>query len=83
MLLRVFLLVFSAGGCAASVEEYRTKYCNYEGAFTRGSNDAELMRKANENWITYCTPQQTSHAENGYRSGYNTTANSYLGRVHP
>ena len=81
--MRLALVALFFCGCAASVAEYRTKYCNYDGAFTRGSDDAENMRKVSEAWITYCTPEQKQHAENGYRSGYNTTAGSYLGRVHP
>ena len=81
--MRLFVPCMLLCGCAATMTDYRVKYCTYEGAFSRGSDDAEYHRAQHEAFVMYCLPEQKAHAENGYRSGYMTTAGSELGRVHP
>ena len=81
--MRFLVAALLCGGCAMNVEAYRKTYCNYDGAFKRGEDDAEYHRKTNEQFISYCLADQKAHAENGYRNGYMTTAGSTLGRIVP
>lgn len=66
------LLLVSASmvSCAAMMESWRKTYCNYDGAFKAGMNDARSGKDMNMSFSGPCNPQSRPDVERGYREGY-------------
>ena len=68
------LIAFSmlgATSCAAMMNSYRETYCNYDGAYKKGMNDAQSRQAMAQDFADPCFNEQKAQAERGYREGYN------------
>ena len=66
VLFACFLLI----GCAELHQYMVDNYCNYEGAYTLGSNDASADRPMSIHQTSSCPEESKSKAQQGYREGY-------------
>jgi hypothetical protein len=70
----LFLLLMFSSGCSSLFEairkEYRNNYCNYDGAFALGVNDARENRSMRIKVAEDCDEQDKSIVSDGYRNGY-------------
>ena len=69
MILMALALIGTAG-CASLQQAYQNQYCNENGGFEKGMNDARSDLPMNSNFFGSCTPESQTSAQNGYRSGY-------------
>ena len=63
----LFILV----GCAAMQKDFLDRNCNFEGAYSLGSNDAQKAQPMNANGLAQCPDASKNKALRGYREGYN------------
>ena len=68
LLAAVLMLLFP--GCAGMTEMYRQSYCNFDGGFKKGMNDAQNGSPMDANFSYPCSDVEKKDAEKGYRKGY-------------
>src|SRR5689334_471103 len=68
-LIAIYLaLLFS--GCASMQQYIHDNYCNYEGAYTVGMNDANSGAEMNAMPAAHCPEATKAEVRRGYREGY-------------
>lgn len=78
IILLALALAFSASGCAAMMEAWRTEHCNYDGAYADGMNDARGGKPMNVGQYDHCV-DGIADAKTGYREGFtNGTATTAI-----
>lgn len=77
MKLTLLLLLASAlGGCAAMERDAQDRFCNQEGAYQYGVNDAQNGENLRADWLAYqCPAAQKSLVKKFYIDGYMTIKN--------
>ena len=72
-------------GCAQMKELYRQNYCHYDGAYSKGMNDARDGKPMYEGVAYLCDEGIKSEVERGYREGYTEGSRSgiYFGSQAP
>lgn len=75
------VVLASLCGCAAMEESYRETYCNYDGSFRRGYNDARYYRPMDVYESESCFPEQKAAADRGYSDGYRSAIAARSGVV--
>ena len=64
-----FLLVFCFS-CASLRESFQANYCNYEGAYSAGTNDANGGHPMSGAPAIGCPEESRAEVRRGYREGY-------------
>lgn len=75
-----FLLAFFALVCV-SCATLRENYCNYEGAYSSGTNDANDGRPMNGAPAIGCPDTSKSDVRRGYREGYSNAQKSRSSQI--
>jgi hypothetical protein len=68
--LAIALSLFSLSSCAAMTKDYQDTYCNYDGAYKKGTIDFAEKGKMDPGSLYPCEPEQKKEAERGYRDGF-------------
>ncbi|MEI6790376.1 MAG: hypothetical protein WCK42_04260 [Myxococcaceae bacterium] len=66
----ILVLVAMLVNCASFREHIRENYCNYEGAYTAGMNDATSGARMNNGLASLCPEVSKVEVQRGYREGY-------------
>jgi hypothetical protein len=77
----VTVVLASLCSCAAMEENYRETYCNYDGSYRRGYNDARYYRPMDVYESSSCLPEQKVAADRGYADGYRAAVAARSGVV--
>ena len=67
--------------CAGAMSNWRQNYCNYEGAFASGVNDASSGKKMDTiGFGNACNALNSEAVQRGYREGYTAALRRPLSR---
>ena len=69
-------LGLALSNCAGMEQMYRDSYCDYNGAYKKGMNDARAGNPMDVSASRVCAPEQKSAADQGYREGYTEAVRS-------
>jgi hypothetical protein len=81
ILVSLFALSPSLCSCAASMAAWREAYCNYDGAYKLGMNDARSGKEMSGAVSMHCPLPGRAAVEQGYREGYTAGATPGAGGV--
>ena len=66
------LALIGVSSCSTTSSLVRERYCNVNGAYEKGVNDALLSRTMNSDWLENCDQQAKIEIQKKYQEGFVT-----------